>query len=118
MMPARSLQDNSTDTMQVHVRRIEHSLSLSEALWRMRAGMQDRGLRFVTASAATRIDQDTILAPAFIAVPLGPDVEVGADAMIGALATLDEPKQRGLADQLRVKLVMDVEPAAKDDEWH
>ena len=51
-------------------------------------------------------------------MPLGPDVEVGADTMIGALATLDEPKQWGLADQLHVKLVMDVEPAAKDDEWH
>ena len=38
--------------------------------------------------------------------------------MIGALATLDEPKQRGLVDQLRVKLVMDVEPAVEDEERH
>ena len=49
-------------------------------------------------SAATRVDQGTVLVPAFIAVLLGPDIEVGADAMSGALATLDEPKQRGLAD--------------------
>ena len=60
----------------------------------MREGMQDRGLRFVTASAATRIDQGTVLVPAFVAIPLAPDVEVGADAMVGALATLDEPKPR------------------------
>ena len=53
---ARNLQDNSPDTMQVRVHRIEHSLFLSEALWRMRAGMQDRGLRFVTAPVATRVD--------------------------------------------------------------
>ena len=102
--------------MQIRVHRIEHLLSLSEALWRMRAGMQDCGLRFITASAATRVYQGTVLAPTFVAVPLAPDVEVGADAMSGALAMLDEPKQRGLADQLRVKLVMDVEPAAEDDE--
>ena len=102
--------------MQVRVRRIEHSLSLSEVLWRMREGMHDRGLRFVTASAATRIDQGTVLVPTFIAVPLGPDVEVGADAMVSALATLDGTKPRELADQLRVRLVMDVEPTVEDEE--
>ena len=120
MTLAKTLQDSSPDMMPVRIRHIEQSLSLSKALWRLHEGMEDCGLHFVTALAATRVDQGTILVPAFVAVLLGPDVEIGADAMLSALATLDEPRPRELEDQLRVKLVMDIEPTAQvgDAEQH
>ena len=81
----------------------------------MHEGIEDRGPCFITASAASGVDQGTVLVPAFIAVLLGPNMEVRVDAVLSTLAMLDEPRPREPEDQQRVELVMNVELAVEEE---